>query len=127
MIFLTLTDLLHVARRAIGAEPDVRDIGLLESALARPRATAFGADAYPDLEHKAAALLHSLARNHPLADGNKRLALGATIAFLGVNGRRLTCTNDEAYDLVIAVAGGALDDVEAIARRLAAASELRRP
>ncbi len=51
-------------------------------------------------------------------DGNKRLALGGAIAFLGVNGRRLTLTNDEAYDLVIAVAPGELDDVSAIAKRL---------
>jgi len=75
------------------------------------------------LEEKAAALLHSLARNHGLVDGNKRLALAAMIAFYGVNGRRLTLTNDEAYDLVIAVASGTLDAVEQVAGRLAAATE----
>ena len=123
MIFLTLDDVMHVARRAIQAEVAVRDVGLLESALARPRASAFGEDAYPDLHTKAAALLHSGARNHALVDGNKRLALAATIAFCGLNGRRLTLTNDEAYDLVIAVASGSLDEVEAIAARLAAGSE----
>ena len=123
MIFLTLDDVIHVARRAIQAEVAVRDVGLLESALARPRASAFGEDAYPDLHTKAAALLHSVARNHALVDGNKRLALAATIAFYGLNGRRLTLTNDEAYDLVIAVASGALDEVDAIAARLAAGSE----
>ena len=123
MIFLTLDDVMHVARRAIQAEVAVRDVGLLESALARPRASAFGEDAYPDLHTKAAALLHSGARNHAWVDGNKRLALAATIAFCGLNGRRLTLTNDEAYDLVIAVASGALDEVEAIAARLAAGSE----
>jgi death on curing protein len=64
----------------------VRDAGLLASALARPQATAFGADAYPDLDAKAAALLHSLARNHGLVDGNKRPALAGVIAFYGVNG-----------------------------------------
>lgn len=96
-----------------------RDHGLLESASARPQATAFGADAYPGLEEKAAALLHSLARNHALVDGNKRLSLAATIAFLGINGRRLTLTNDEAYDLIVLVAAGELDDVAAIADRLA--------
>ena len=118
MIFLDLEDLLHIARRTLGTEPDVRDHGLLEAALARPQATAFGADAYPTTEEKAAALLHSLARNHALVDGNKRLALAATIAFLGINGLRLTFSNDEAYDLVIAVATGELDEVSAISSRL---------
>ena len=125
MIYLTLPELLHVAQRVLGAEPAVRDIGLLESALARPQATAFGADAYPDLDAKAAALLHSLARNHALVDGNKRLALAGVIAFYGVNGLRLTLTNDEAYELVIAVADGTLDDVEEIADRLAHATKPR--
>ena len=115
MIFLDLEALLHVAERAIGAKPEVRDHGLLESALGRPRASAFGTDAYPGSHQKATALLHSLARNHALVDGNKRLALAATIAFLGVNGLRLTLTNDEAYELVMRVATGELDDVPAIA------------
>jgi death on curing protein len=123
VIYLTLPELLHVAQRVLGAEPAVRDIGLLESALARPQATAFGADAYPDLNAKAAALLHSLARNHALVDGNKRLALAGVIAFYGVNGVRLTLTNDEAYELVIAVADGTLDDLEDIADRLAHATK----
>ena len=123
MIFLDLEDLLHVAERAIGAPVEVRDIGLLESAAARPRASAFGADAYPTLHNKAAALLHSIVRNHALVDGNKRLGLAAIIAFYGLNGRRLTMTNDEAYDLVMAVAVGEVDDVAQIAQLLAAASE----
>ncbi len=105
--------------------PAVRDWGLLESALARPQATAFGADAYQELEEKAAALLHSLARNHALVDGNKRVALAATIAFLGINGRRLTFTNDEVYDLVIAIATGQLDDVSEIAVALTQHSAAR--
>ncbi len=125
MIYLTLPELLHVAERAIGREPQVCDYGLLESAAARPQATAFGGDAYPDLDAKAAALLHSLARSHALVDGNKRLALAAVIAFYGVNGRRLTLTNDEAYDLVIDVATGHLDSVSDIAARLGKATESR--
>jgi len=125
VIYLQLAELLHVAERAIGDEVLVRDAGLLESALARPRASAFGQDAYPDLDHKAAALLHSLARNHALVDGNKRLALAGVIAFYGLNGRRLTLTNDEAYNLVIAVARGDMDDVPVIAARLATATESR--
>ncbi len=115
MIYLDLEDLLHIARRTLGVEPVVRDHGLLESALARPQASAFGQDAYETFEQKAAALLHSLARNHALVDGNKRLALAATIAFLGVNGQQLQFSNDDAYDFVIAVATGELDEVSAIA------------
>jgi death-on-curing protein len=118
VIFLDLDSLIHVAARTLGAEPRVRDYGLLEAALARPRASAFGEEAYPDLCAKAAALLHSLARNHALLDGNKRLALAATLAFLGINGQRLTLTNGEAYDLVITVATGELDDVALIAHTI---------
>ena len=119
MIYLTLPELLHVADRTLGRGYSVRDYGLLEAALARPQATAFGKDAYPDLEAKAAALLHSIARNHALIDGDKRLALAAVIAFYGLNGRRLTLTNDAAYDLVMSVAAGgleAVDDIAAILR-----------
>ncbi len=125
MIFLTLPELLHVATRALCSEPAVRDFGLLEAALARPQATVFGQDAYQGLDAKAAALLHSLARNHALVDGNKRLALAATIAFYGLNGRRLTLTNNEAYELIMDVATGKLDSVADIAAILATANEPR--
>lgn len=126
MIYLTLPELLHVAERTLGPDHAVRDYGLLEAALARPQATAFGKDAYADLDAKAAALLHSIARNHALIDGNKRLALAAVIAFCGLNGRRLTLTNDEAYDLVMSVAAGYLDNVDAIAAVLQRATQPRR-
>ncbi len=125
MIYLTLPELLHVAGRVLGPEVAVRDYGLLEAALARPRATAFGKDAYPSLDAKAAALLHSLARNHALIDGDKRLALAAVIAFYGLNGRRLTFTNDQAYDLVMKVAAGDLDQVEEISAILQGATASR--
>jgi death-on-curing protein len=125
VIYLTLSELLHVAGRTLSAGYAVRDYGLLEAALARPRATAFGKDAYPSLDAKAAALLHSIARNHALIDGNKRLALAAVIAFYGLNGHRLTLTNDAAYDLVISVASGQLDTVDAIAAVLQTATEPR--
>ena len=124
MIYLDLDDLLHVAG-AVLPSVDMRDIGLLESAVARPQASAFGSDAYPDLHTKAAALLHSVASNHGLVDGNKRLALAATIAFLGINGWRLTLTNDEAYDLVVAVASGELVDLQAIGNVLQTGSQPR--
>jgi len=125
MIYLTLPELLRVAERALGFKPDIRDSGLLASALARPRTSLFGVDAYPALDEKAAALLHSLARNHALVDGNKRLALGGLVAFYGVNGRRLTLTNDEAYDLVMSVAAGERDSVGEIAAVLKDATASR--
>ena len=119
MIYLTLDDLVHVATRTLGHAPEIRDAGLLESACARPQASAFGADAYPTMHLKAAALLHSLARNHALVDGNKRLALAATLVFYGINGWRATMTNDRAYQLVIDVATGELsNDVHVIAEAL---------
>jgi death on curing protein len=115
VIYLTLAELLYVAERTLGYDYAVRDYGLLEAAVARPQATVFGKDAYPGLDSKAAALLHSVARNHALIDGDKRLALTAIIAFHGLNGRRLTLTNDAAYDLVMAVATGEMDSVDQIA------------
>lgn len=103
MIYLDLDDLPHIAERTLG-EAAVGDIGVLESALARPAASAFGENAYPSLKAKAAALLHSIVGNHGLADGNKRCPQAAIIAFYGLNGNRLTLSNAEAYELVMAVA-----------------------
>lgn len=123
MIYLDFDDVLHIAEVVIDGDVVVRDRGLLASAVGRPTSSAFGQDAYPDLHHKCAALVHSIARNHALVDGNKRLALGATIGFLGVNGWRLNLTNDEAYDLVMQIATGTLDDVPSIAARLDMGSE----
>jgi death on curing protein len=122
VIYLTLPELLYVAERTLGHDYAVRDYGLLEAAVARPQATVFGQDAYPDLDAKAAALLHSVARNRALIDGNKRLALAAIIAFYGLNGRRLTMTNDAAYGLIIGVAAGDLDSVDEIAVMLRGAT-----
>jgi death-on-curing protein len=118
--YLSLDDLLRIADAAAGVEVVVRDVGLLESALGRPRATVFGEDAYPDLHTKAAALLHSLVRNHALVDGNKRLGWAATAVFLGINDHRVTTTDDEVVELVVAIAAGELDDVATIAARLRA-------
>jgi death-on-curing protein len=118
VIFLDLDDLLHVAERTLGAAPKIRDVGLLQSALARPQASVLGKAAYPSIHVKAGALLHSLARNHGLVDGNKRLALAAVVAFYGLNGLRLSLTNDEAYDLVMDVASGEMDDLATITTAL---------
>jgi len=125
VIYLTLPELLYAGERATGSEVLIRDAGLLESALARPRASAFGKDAYASIEEKAAALLHSLARNHALVDGNKRLGLAATIAFLGINACRLTLTNDQAYEFVMSIATGDIDDISTIAERIRSATEIR--
>jgi death-on-curing protein len=118
--YLTTEQALRIARRAVGGPVEVRDVGLLDAAVHRPRASVLGHDAYPDLLTKAAALLHSLARSHPLVDGNKRLAWLATYVFLAKNEVLLEPDDDAAYELVVAVAAGEVDDVAEIARRLAA-------
>jgi death-on-curing protein len=107
--YLSLPDLLDLVS-ALGAGP-VRDLGLLDSACHRPQARFFGEEAYPTLTGKAASLLHSLAGNRPLVDGNKRLALLATAVFLRINGYRLDLTDDEAFDLTVSVAAGQLDAI----------------
>ncbi len=122
MIYLTPPELLHVAQRTLG-QVKIGDRGLLESALARPQATGFGEDAYPTLELKAAALVHSVAKNRALVDGNKSLALAALLAFLGMNGVRVTFTNEEVYDFIIDIAAGKLDRAGAIAQRLGEGTE----
>jgi death on curing protein len=127
--YLTTEQTLRIARRAVGGPVEVRDVGLLDAAVHRPRASVLGQDAYPDLLTKAAALLHSLARNHPLVDGNKRLAWLAAYVFLAKNGSELDAGDDAAYALVVGVADGSVDDVGAIARTLGsfAVSSASRP
>lgn len=117
--YLSTEDLRVAGERLFGGKMPVRDWGLLEAALARPKATAFGQDAYPDLHSKAAALAHSISTSHPLVDGNKRLALMALLLFYGFNGYRLTATEDERVQVIIDIAAGELDSVPAIAERLA--------
>jgi death-on-curing protein len=125
VIYLTLDEVLAVAARVIDGEVPIRDAGLLEAAVARPRTSVFGEDAYPDLHSKSAALLLSICKNHALIDGNKRLALAAAIVMLGVNCWKLTLSNDEAYDLIIAVATGELSEVSDVAARLRSDSTTR--
>jgi len=116
--YLDLEDLLDIAREVVGRDVLVRDYGLLEAALTRPRASVFGRDAYPDLHVKAAALMHSLARNHALVDGNKRLAWTACRTFLAINAQWIRAPEDERFDFVIGVATGAMPDVDEIAEQL---------
>jgi death on curing protein len=117
--YLSTEDLIVAGERLFGGKMPVRDWGLLEAALARPRATAFGQDAYPDVHSKAAALVHSVATSRLLVDGNKRLALMAVLLFYGFNGYRLTATEDERVQFIVDIAAGELDSVPAIAERLA--------
>ena len=121
-LFLTVEEAPRIGEAVTGAPLQVRDHGLLESALARPRTSVFGEDAYPTLHEKAASLLQSLVGNHALIDGNKRLGFACASVFLAANGAPLTCPEDEAYELVIDIATGQLDTVNAIAARLRAAS-----
>lgn len=107
MEYLTTEDLLALAAD-LGVGP-IQDLGLLDSAAHRPSASVFGRDAYPDIDAKAGALLESIVSNHPLVDGNKRLGWIAVVVFYGLNGIDLQVPDDDAYDLVIAVASGTAD------------------
>ncbi|MCY4631276.1 MAG: type II toxin-antitoxin system death-on-curing family toxin [bacterium] len=123
--FLDTDDLIELARRLLGDPPPVRDVGLLAAAAARPQASAFGSDAYPDTWTKAAALLQSVANNHALIDGNKRLGWLATAVFLELNGASVTAAlNDDVYRLVMRVAEEEVP-VEEIADRLRELSRFR--
>ena len=113
--FLELEDILAMVR-ILDIGP-VRDIGLLDSAVERPRSSAFGEDAYPTLDLKAAALLHSMTKNHALVDGNKRLAWLSTVVFCDLNGSASHLTDDEAFQLVWDIASSDMD-VASIAKRL---------
>jgi death on curing protein len=104
---LDLEDLLRLTR-LLRVGP-VRDVGLLEAACARPRASVLGDEAYTTIELKAAALLHSLVRNHALVDGNKRLAWLAAVVFIDLNGHTLDVDDGAAFELVMAAAEGHLD------------------
>jgi death-on-curing protein len=117
--YLDLDDLLAAADAAVGSRADVRDVGLLQAAVARPQATAFGEEAYPTLDEKAAALLQSIVAGHPLVDGNKRLGWIAIRLFYRLNDADVRPTPDEAFDLVVSVASGDRRDVTEIAGTLA--------
>jgi death on curing protein len=123
--FPTLGSLMQIAYHAVGGAPEVRDYGLLESALARPQATMFGRDACPSLHGKAAALLHLLVSNYGLVDGNKRLGWLATATFLWIDGPDVIAGDDEIFRLVVGIAArtAPLDDVDHIARELVHATE----
>ena len=116
--YLDLEDLIEIATRAIGPDVTILDYGLLESALSRPSATVFGADAYSNLFLKAAALMHSIARNRALVDGNKRLAWAACRTFLAINEQWVSASEDDRFNFVIRVATGAEPELALMADRL---------
>ena len=118
--YLDLDDLLVAAEAALGDSAQARDIGLLQAAVTRPQATVYGEDAYPTLDLKAAALIHSLVASHPLVDGNKRLGWVALRLFYRLNDADVRPDANDAFELVVAIATGQLSDVSDIAARLAA-------
>lgn len=119
VVYLDEDDLVAAATAYLGHAPEVRDLGLLSSACARPSASMYGVEAYPSLDRKAAALLHSLTKNRALVDGNKRLGWVGVRLFYALNGRELRMPEDEAYDFVISIADGTRAEVDAIADVLA--------
>lgn len=109
MNYLTPAQVLFIHARLVaetGGATGVRDLGLLEAAIARPRATFQGHDLYPDLLHKTAALMEPLIGNHPFVDGNKRVGVTTAGLFLQINGRRLTAKNDELEQIALSTARG---------------------
>ena len=106
--YLELADILKLGREII-ADFRVREIGLLESAVARPKTSVFGEDAYLTFAEKTAALLHSIARNHALIDGNKRLAWSAARLFCLMNDLDINMKQDQAYEMVVGVAAGQIE------------------
>jgi death-on-curing protein len=110
--FLTIDEVLAIHAHQIDryrGSLGIRDIGLLESALAMPRATFSGQDLHSTLYEKGAAYLFHIVKNHPFVDGNKLVGLATCVVFLALNGRRVRATNDALVELVLGVAGGDAD------------------
>ena len=107
--YLTTEQVLRIHRKMLeryGGAVGVRDPALLESAVVRPRLSAFGKDAYPTLFRKAAVLLHSLVKNHPFVDGNKRTGFAAMHLMLLLNGYDVTSTTVQEVSMTLHVAEG---------------------
>ena len=116
--FLDLQDLIEIGKSLI-SDFRIRDEGLLESAAMRPQTTIYGEDAYPTFEEKVASLIHSLARNHALIDGNKRIAWSAGRIFCLMNGRDLNMPIDDAEKMILDIAKGVIDvaDIAVLLKR----------
>ena len=126
MNYLDITDIVAIGKHALPSPLEVRDWGLVESALARPRATVFGEDAYESVFDKAAALLLSLVTHHPFLDGNERVGFVAAVLFLKKNGITVAFEEDPAYDFVISVADGTVREVSDVAAVLEGWAEAAR-
>ena len=115
MRYLTISELVYINgkvlnnQQIISGKQQIRDMALLDAAAARPAASAFGEDAYPSLSQKVAALFHSVARNHPFTDGNKRTATVAAIFMFQVNGQRVVWEPEEALGVILSMAEGRRD------------------
>lgn len=121
--FLTVEEVLDLHElliRRYGGEPGVRDLGLLESAVAQPMAMFGGQFLHTDLVHMAAAYLFHIPQNHPFVDGNKRTGLQAALAFLGINGLYIGSQSEDLYKLTMGVASRRLskDEVTAALREI---------
>ncbi len=116
--FLDLQDLIEIGKSLI-SDFRIRDEGLLESAAMRPQTTIYGEDAYPTFEEKVASLIHSLARNHALIDGNKRIAWSAGRIFCLMNGRDLNMPIDDAEKMILDIAKGVIEvaDIAVLLKR----------
>lgn len=101
--YLDVDEVIRLHGREVGEGVGLRDKNLLEGAVERPRQSAFGDDAYPTIESKAAALFESLVRNHPFIDGNKRIGVLASFVFLEINGFEVETTNDEVVETVLSL------------------------
>jgi death-on-curing protein len=115
VVFLQVDDVLSVHRRVIeefGGDGGLRDRGLLESAVAMPRATFDGQELHADLADKAAAYFDHLCANHPFVDGNKRVAVAAAELFLLLNGRELVADDDAVEELAMGTADGRIAKAE---------------
>lgn len=112
MRFLTLGEVIDLHRALIaqsGGSDGIRDLHLLDSALAQPKATFGGEDLHPTVVEKAAALCVSLIQNHPFVDGNKRVGHAAMATFLALNGLEIEASVDEEEEIILRVAQGELD------------------
>jgi death-on-curing protein len=114
--FLVLDEVLAIHAHMIadyGGSDGIRDVGLLESALAMPQASFQGVELHPTLHEQAAAYLFHLVKNHPFVDGNKRVALAVALVFLELNGTSVSASEDELVDLTVGAAAGSVSKAEA--------------
>ena len=116
--FLSLARILNIHRESIasyGGDPGVRDMAMLESAIAQPRAMFGGQYLHEDMATMAAAYVFHIVMNHPFVDGNKRAGALAGFVFLEFNDVDFTATEEQYRDLIFGVAAGKLDKADVIA------------